>query len=59
MRKKQYESIHVRLDTETHKLLKKYSEKEYRNISDTVRMLINEWLAEKHLTTKEKAPNED
>jgi predicted DNA-binding protein len=47
MRKKQYESIHVRLDTETHKLLKQYSEKDHRNISDTVRMLIDKWLEEK------------
>ncbi|MGA1846224.1 hypothetical protein [Deferribacter abyssi] len=47
MKKKKYEEIHVRLDSEMYEKLKKYSKQEYRTISDTVRMLIDRWIKEK------------
>jgi uncharacterized protein (DUF1778 family) len=47
MRLKKREMIHIRLDSDKHKLLKKYADKDHRSISDTVRMLIDKWLEDK------------
>jgi len=50
MKPKKREMIHIRLDSDKHKLLKKYSEKNHRNVSDTVRMLIDQWIEQQETT---------
>ncbi|MEC9493198.1 hypothetical protein [Flexistipes sp.] len=46
------ELIHIRLDKKTHSKLKKYAKKDHRNISDTVRMLIDSYIIEKEKILK-------
>ncbi|AEI14836.1 CopG-like domain-containing protein DNA-binding protein [Flexistipes sinusarabici DSM 4947] len=46
------ELIHIRLDKKTHSKLKKYAKKDHRNISDTVRMLIDSYIIEKEKNLK-------
>lgn len=43
------EQIHVMVDKDTLDMLKKCAEKDFRNVSDTVRMLIREYI-EKNVT---------
>jgi len=47
MKKKKYEEIHVRLDSEMYEKLKKYTKQDYRTISDTIRFLLAEWIKNK------------
>lgn len=47
MKNTKRELIHIRLDKNTHAKLKKCANKDHRNISNTVRMLIDEYITEK------------